>query len=109
MKYICKLEKELKQTLAKLDERVADATTDFYINELQEIFKDCPDVVNYLLDVKRDVLKNISQFFKQKNEQNKNPFAQLQQQNAFEIKYKINLRSEERRVGKDKKVSRKRE
>src|SRR5690625_7544365 len=37
------------------------------------------------------MLKNITQFFKQKNEQNKNPFAQLQQQNAFEIKYKINL------------------
>ena len=91
MKYIGQLEAELKQTLAKLDERVADATTDFYINELQEIFKDCPEVVNYLLDVKRDVLKNITQFFKQKNEQNKNPFAQLQQQNAFEIKYKINL------------------
>src|SRR5690625_5793864 len=37
------------------------------------------------------MLKNITQFFKQKNEQNKNPFAQLQQQNAFEIRYKIIL------------------
>src|SRR5690625_7633154 len=74
-----------------LDKKMTDSTTYFYINDLQEIFKDCPEVVNYLLDVKRDVLKNITQFFKQKNEQNKNTFAQLQQQNAFEIKYKINL------------------
>src|SRR5699024_10765956 len=66
MKYIGQLEAELKQTLAKLDERVADATTDFYINELQEIFKDCPEVVSYLLDVKRDVLKNITKFFNKK-------------------------------------------
>src|SRR5699024_10975662 len=86
MKYIGQLEAELKQTLAKLDERVADATTDFYINELQEIFKDCPEVVNYLLDVKHDVLKNITQLDKQKNEQSKNTFSQLQQKNAFEIK-----------------------
>src|SRR5690625_7844680 len=88
MKYIGQLEAELKQTLAKLDERVADATTDFYINELQEIFKDCPEVVNYLLDVKREVLKNITQFFKQKNEKNKNPLAKLQQLYAIKIKSK---------------------
>lgn len=94
MKQIRELETELKHTLAKLDQRIANAATSFHIDELQETFYTCKEVINYLEDVKKDVIKNINSFLKQDTKQSNNPLAQFQQQSkedTFAIKYKINL------------------
>lgn len=94
MKQIRELEIELKHRLEKLEQRIANAATSFHIDELQETFYTCKEVINYLEDVKKDVIKNITSFLKQDTQQSNNPLAQFQQQtkeDAFAIKYKINL------------------
>lgn len=94
MKRLREIEKELKETLNTLDGKIADSATSYHIDTLEEKYESCLYVINYLKDVKKDIINNFKDFLKTNQEENKNPLIQLQQPNdnsALSNKYTINL------------------
>ena len=85
---IHKLERELKDRLKELDKRVALHAVGFFIDELQEKYADSRSVLNYLRDVKNDIIKNLDDF--KQAEQPPSPFPTQQNEPDF-TRYQVNV------------------
>lgn len=55
-------EKDLKKNVKDLDKRIALYAVGHLIEELQEKYKDFPQVLKYLKDIKDDIIRNIDDF-----------------------------------------------
>lgn len=62
MKRIATLEKETRSSLRKVSNDAIQYAIGFLMNALQKSYEDIPDVVNYLKDVRADILENYELF-----------------------------------------------
>lgn len=90
-----KIEKETKQILEKLEEKVVLTAVDYHVAELKKKFRSCEDIIDYLDTVLEDILKNRSDFLEEeKVEEPANPlaamFPQRRKQTSFN-RYQVNL------------------
>lgn len=88
------LEKETKEMLENLDNKVALAAAGYHIDGLKEKYADCENVIVYLSDVQDDILVNIGDFLHDDDEDMMNPLQEMfrkSKSNNFPLKYEINL------------------
>lgn len=88
------LEKEIKQTIEKLDNKVALAAAGYHIDELKRKYNECPNVIDYLDAVQTDILNNVGNFLQDEQEINTNPLNEMFRRSKgghFPTKYYINL------------------
>jgi len=92
MRRIQSAERELKEKLKELDQRIAIAATGHLFNEILEKYSAFPKVQRYLKALQEDVLSNLSEFRTDEEEQ-PFPLAWLQRQGReqAELRYKVNL------------------
>ncbi|MEW5783839.1 MAG: ATP-binding protein [Bacillota bacterium] len=85
-------ERELKEKLKQLDQRIALMATGHLFNELMEQYSLFPAVQKYLQEFQEDVLSNLQEF-KGEEEEQQFPLIWLrrQSQDQAEIRYKVNL------------------
>ncbi|NLY39705.1 MAG: AAA family ATPase [Firmicutes bacterium] len=85
-------ERELKEKLKQLDQRIARMATDYLFSEILEKYADFPAVQKYLRAFNADVLSNLQEF-KGEEEEPQTPLFLLrrQSQEQAEIRYKVNL------------------
>ena len=62
MKRVASLEKETRSALRKLSDDAIHYAIGFLMDTLQKSYEDIPDVVNYLKDVRADILENYELF-----------------------------------------------
>lgn len=90
---IRELEKETKEMLENLDNKVALAAAGYHIDGLKEKYASCQNVIDYLEEVQEDILINIGDFLHD-DEQEMNPLQEMfrkSKSNNFPLKYEINL------------------
>jgi len=87
---IRKMEKELRAQLKDLDRRVALYAVGHLIDELQEKYGQQKTVLQYLKDVKDDIIRNIDDF-KQRPGQQQGPFPMAAQQEPNLARYEVNV------------------
>ncbi|MFD1928799.1 AAA family ATPase [Sporosarcina siberiensis] len=61
-KSILHFEQELKRTLSGFDHQTALIAIDFHIDELIKDYKECPEVIHYLKEVRKDLVTNFHAF-----------------------------------------------
>ena len=67
------VEKEATDALGKLDQEVALYVLGPLIEDVQDGYRECPEVVRYLEQVQEDMLENLSQFSPQQQEEPSTP------------------------------------
>jgi lon-related putative ATP-dependent protease len=92
MRRVQKVEKELKEHLKELDQRIGLAAIGHLFNELMEEYEDYPDIKKYLEAFQKDVLSNLADFRGEEEEQ-QNPMLWLRQQSQEQanLRYTVNL------------------
>ena len=93
MRQIRKLKTEAQEKLKEVEKRVGLSIVEPIIANLKEEYDGCQEVIDYLDDVKEDIVENLNKF-KNKDEDKKQklPFAMPQNDNgSFFKRYKINL------------------
>ncbi|MBP2649912.1 MAG: putative ATP-dependent protease [Firmicutes bacterium] len=87
------LERETREELKKLDEKVGLFAVGHLIDEIQDKYQSYKKVVTYLDAVKRDLVKNIGDFKPSSGEEDANPFLMFRRsmQDSGKNKYEINL------------------
>lgn len=92
---IRELEKEAKEMLENLDNRVALAAAGYHLDGLKEKYKDCENVLTYLDEVQDDILVNIGDFLHHEEEELGHPLQDMlqrgQKSSNFPLKYEVNL------------------
>ncbi len=94
MKQLRAIESELKATLVKLEGKTADSAISYHIDILEDKFKECQHVIDYLTDVKADIIKHLDHFLIKGDNKQEDPLMQLQKQSTqdkFSNRYVINL------------------
>jgi len=89
-----KLEKEAKETIENVEQKVALAAIGFHMYDLINKYENCEDVVTHLKSVQNDILKNINEFLQNDEKQEQNPLAMMMPKKPkgnFYIKYVVNL------------------
>lgn len=81
------IERESSLNLIQLEERVALYSIELLLDELQEKYKDIKDVLDYLEDIKLDIIKNLSYFLDERSIKGKVP---IQNNHRF-LKYEVNI------------------
>lgn len=92
-KEIREIEKETKEILEQLDQKVALTAAGYHFDELKKTYESCQDVLDYLEAVKADILENIDDFLIDE-EDDGNPFQDIFARRRTEdpyMKYKVNL------------------
>ena len=92
-KEIREIEKETKEILEQLDQKVALTAAGYHFDELKKTYESCQDVLDYLEAVKADILENIDDFLIDE-EDDGNPFQGIFARRRTEdpyMKYKVNL------------------
>jgi len=74
MRQFSGLDRKANEALRELDREIVLYTVDQPIRELIEKYKDLPEVVAYLEEIKDDIVQNLSQFRKQAEGQPVSPF-----------------------------------
>ncbi|MCJ7806169.1 MAG: AAA family ATPase, partial [Clostridia bacterium] len=92
MRRVQKVEKELKEQLKDLDQRIGLATIGHLFNELIEEYDQYPAVQKYLQSFQKDVLSNLADFRGDEEDQ-QNPMVWLrrQSQEQADMRYTVNL------------------
>jgi len=92
MRRVQKVEKELKEKLKDLDQKIGLAAIGHLFNELTEDYDGYPEVKKYLQAFQDDVLSNLSDFRGEEDEQ-QNPMLWLRRQSKeqTEQRYTVNL------------------
>ena len=92
MRRVQKVEKELKEQLKDLDQRIGLAAIGHLFNELIEEYDQYPAVQKYLQSFQKDVLSNLADF-KGDEEDQQNPMVWLrrQSQEQADMRYTVNL------------------
>ncbi|KKM09208.1 ATP-dependent protease [Clostridiales bacterium PH28_bin88] len=83
-------EKATKEKIKELENRIALFAVGPLIDDLGEKYGDFPQVIEYLEDVKDDVLSNLSTFRGEEEEQTTLPWVRRMRENAL-MKYQVNL------------------
>lgn len=99
MRRVQKVEKELKDKLKELDQRIGLAAIGHLFNELTEEYKDYPTLIKYLNAFRDDVLSNLADF-RGDDEEQPNPMMWLrrQSQEQAEMRYTVNLLVDNREI-----------
>ena len=85
-------ERNLKEKLKQLDQRIANMATGYLFNEILEKYADFPAVQKYLRAFNADVLSNLQEFKGEEEESQVSLFLlRRQSQEQAEIRYKVNL------------------
>jgi lon-related putative ATP-dependent protease len=92
MRRVQKVEKDFKERLKKLDQRIGMTAIGHLFSELNEEYAAYPAIIKYLQDYQNDVLSNLADFREEEDEQ-PNPMLWLrrQSQDQAELRYTINL------------------
>ena len=92
MRRVQKVEKELKEQLKDLDQRIGLAAIGHLFNELIEEYDQYPAVQKYLQSFQKDVLSNLADFRGDEEDQ-QNPMVWLrrQSQEQADMRYTVNL------------------
>lgn len=92
MRRVQREEKELREKLKELDQRIGLAAVGHLFNDLIEEYKDYPSIKKYLEAYQEDVLSNLSDFRGDEEEQ-QNPMLWLrrQSQEQADLRYTVNL------------------
>ncbi|RQD75263.1 MAG: ATP-dependent protease [Candidatus Syntrophonatronum acetioxidans] len=86
---ILNAEKEVKDKLRQLEEKVGLFAVGHLIDDLKEKYGDYPKVKDYLEEVKEDVLENLDDFKAEEGEHA--PFPWMKKPKAAEERYRVNL------------------
>ena len=86
---ISNTEKEIKQKLKQLEQKVGLFAAGHLIEELKEKYQEYSKVVDYFEAVKKDVLENLDDFRAQEDENSSLPW--MKKPKAAEEKYSVNL------------------
>ncbi|MFU8795665.1 MAG: AAA family ATPase, partial [Dethiobacteria bacterium] len=92
MRRVQHVEKELKEKLKELDQKIGLAAIGHLFNELLELYAGFPAVKKYLVSFREDVLSNLADFRGEDDEQ-QSPLFWLQKQSheQADTRYKVNL------------------
>jgi lon-related putative ATP-dependent protease len=92
MRRVQKVEKELKEKLKELDQRIGLAAIGHLFSELNEEYAQYPAIIKYLKAYQDDVLSNLADFRGEDDEQ-QNPMLWIrrQSQEQTELRYTVNL------------------
>ncbi|MFM1794993.1 MAG: hypothetical protein RL642_1378 [Bacteroidota bacterium] len=82
------LEKEMVKAFKKLEHEVATHAITSITNEISNKYKSIPDVVDYLKDVQKDMLDNLTDFMLAQKEKFEEPPLR---ENEFSKRYQINV------------------
>ncbi|HHX74579.1 MAG TPA: AAA family ATPase [Firmicutes bacterium] len=82
-------EKEMKERIKELENRIGLFAVGYLIDELMERYADNPDVIAYLEAVSKDVLENLDDFRTEQTEEV--PFPWLRRKEDPGFKYRVNL------------------
>ncbi len=92
MKEIREIEKNTKEKINQLEAKIGLLTIEEPIAELMEKYKDYENVIEYLKDVKKDMIKNIGDFKRlEKSKEDESPLTTIINVRDFTIKYRVNL------------------
>ena len=87
---LTRLDKETQKSLQTLNERVAGFVADQYINDLEEKYRDHPQVVRYLKAVRKDIIDNIMEFLAEIDKEEQKPLPEPERRSHFK-RYKVNV------------------
>lgn len=93
---IRELDKESKKQVDQLDYKIGLFAIGHHVNAVQETYRQYSRVIEYINDVKEDVLENISQFFEDEEEMEEGlasllPMLGKKPAEDVTLKYKVNL------------------
>lgn len=92
MRRVQKIEKDLKEVLKDLDQRIGLAAIGHLFSELLEKYEKYSEIINYLRAFQEDVLSNLANFRSDEEDQ-QNPLFWLQRQGQeqADLRYTVNL------------------
>lgn len=93
MKIIRQIENDLKKHIENVEYNLTILTVGYYINKIQNKYKENKEISTYLKYFKEDIIENINIFFdEQEEEENTNiPFFSKKIDEEIFAKYKVNL------------------
>ncbi|HSW35627.1 MAG TPA: Lon-like protease helical domain-containing protein, partial [Candidatus Limnocylindrales bacterium] len=92
MRRVQKTEKEVKEKLKELDQRIALGATGHLFNELIEYYEQYPAVQKYLHSFQKDIFSNLNDFRGEEDEANVSMlWMRRQSQEQAELRYSVNL------------------
>ena len=86
-----KLERKYKAEQKELERRVALHAVGFLIDELQEKYQKCPGILQYLVEVKNDVIMNLNEFKGTEQPQMPMPFPMAQSSEPDFTRYNVHV------------------
>ncbi len=90
MRQVRQIDREAKKAMEDLDKNIARLAVDEPINELKEEYSDYEKVIQYLQDVREDIIENIKEFKETEEEEPQIPFLTRRQEDPRR-KYRVNL------------------
>jgi lon-related putative ATP-dependent protease len=99
MRQTRELDREAKQAISEITDELAGFVVDNALSELLETFADCPNVIEYLNEVRKDVVANVEQFVSGAEEQQQQQlpaFLRRGQGEGWFQRYKVNVLAESR-------------
>jgi len=90
MRQVRQIDREAKKAIEDLDKNIARMAVDEPINELKEEYSEYEKVVQYLQEVREDIIENINEFKETEEEEPQIPFLTRRQEDPRR-KYRINL------------------
>lgn len=94
-KKLRQIEKDARETLETIDEKVVLAAVGYHMDELKQTYKSCKDVQQYLEAVLQDILKHRASFLeKEPSEEENNSVARLfpkRPNEDIKMRYAVNL------------------
>ncbi len=99
MRRVQKVERDLKEKLKELDQKIGLAAIGHLFNELTEEYSDYQPVIKYLNSFRDDVLSNLNDF-RGEDEEQQNPMLWLrkQSQEQADLRYTVNLMVDNREI-----------
>lgn len=86
------VEEQTEKKIEQLDEQVALNAIGHRIEKMRNSYADCQAVLDYLQEVEDDILKNVSDFLVDDEDQHPlNALLSSKQQSDFTVKYQVNL------------------
>jgi lon-related putative ATP-dependent protease len=85
------LDKELRKKIEQYDTDVARFAIQTHFDELMKKYADLKEIPKFIKEVKEDILKNISEFVKEENDQSQIPILKQQGRKSPLQKYAINV------------------
>lgn len=85
------LEKELRDKLQSLEKVAGASIVAPLIDAIRAKHMDNTEALEYLLDVKEDILKNLKSFGPDDEQDEANPLLKIQTRDGWDTKYKVNL------------------